>query len=50
MLDKAFDTPNRMPVARGGRQVATREVLPAEMGNLSMEFTRRLSVQTDDAR
>ena len=42
MLDQAFDTPNRMPVARGERQVA-------EMGSLSMEFTRLL-VLTGDAR
>ena len=49
MLNKAFDTPNRMPVARGERQVAPSEVLLAEMGSLSMEFTR-LSVLTGDAR
>ncbi|WPH04051.1 Hypothetical protein R9X50_00693500 [Acrodontium crateriforme] len=56
MLLKAFDTPNRMPItrwdpvtARRGPQQADDVVLVAEIGSLSMEFTR-LSQVTGDAR
>ncbi|KAK3309364.1 glycoside hydrolase family 47 protein [Chaetomium strumarium] len=57
MLYKAFDTPNRMPItrweihaaARGEKQVAPNSVLLAEIGSLSMEFTR-LSILTGDAK
>lgn len=57
MLYKAFDTPNRMPItrwdihaaARGEKQVAPSNVLVAEIGSLSMEFTR-LSMLTGDAK
>jgi mannosyl-oligosaccharide alpha-1,2-mannosidase len=57
MLYKAFDTPNRMPVtrwdlhaaARGEKQVARDSVVLAEIGSLSMEFTR-LSMLTGDSR
>ncbi|KAL2164813.1 hypothetical protein VTH06DRAFT_109 [Thermothelomyces fergusii] len=56
LLYKAFDTPNRMPVARwdlhaaarGARQAAGKALL-AEIGTLSMEFTR-LSVLTGDPK
>ncbi|KAH7126360.1 glycoside hydrolase [Dactylonectria estremocensis] len=48
MLYKAFDTPNRMPVtrwdlnaaAKGAKQTGSPGVLLAEIGSLSMEFTR----------
>ncbi|KAH7161207.1 glycoside hydrolase [Dactylonectria macrodidyma] len=48
MLYKAFDTPNRMPVtrwdvnaaAKGAKQTGATGVLLAEIGSLSMEFTR----------
>lgn len=48
MLYMAFDTPNRMPVtrwdwrntARGGDQQADMHTLLAEMGSLTLEFTR----------
>ena len=47
MLLVAFDTPNRMPVCRWrpqnafkGQQEADSTVLVAEIGSLSMEFTR----------
>jgi mannosyl-oligosaccharide alpha-1,2-mannosidase len=58
MLYKAFDTPNRMPItrwdvhaaARGEKQeAAPTNVLLAEIGSLSMEFTR-LSLLTGDAK
>ncbi|KAF3766958.1 family 47 glycoside hydrolase [Cryphonectria parasitica EP155] len=57
MLYKAFDTPNRMPITRwyvnraaqGERQVADEQVLIAEIGSLTMEFTR-LSLLTGDAK
>ncbi|KAL2153523.1 hypothetical protein VTH82DRAFT_4678 [Thermothelomyces myriococcoides] len=56
MLYKAFDTPNRMPIprwdlhaaARGTKQVAKKALL-AEIGTLSMEFTR-LSMLTGDPK
>ncbi|KAL2200807.1 glycoside hydrolase family 47 protein [Corynascus similis CBS 632.67] len=56
MLYKAFDTPNRMPItrwdlhaaARGEKQVANKGLI-AEVGTLSMEFTR-LSMLTDDPK
>ncbi|KAK5730438.1 hypothetical protein LTR15_000375 [Elasticomyces elasticus] len=47
MLLKAFDTPNRLPITRwkpqqalSGNQEADGVVLVAEIGSLSMEFTR----------
>ncbi|KAL7784920.1 glycoside hydrolase family 47 protein [Trichoderma ceciliae] len=57
MLYKAFDTPNRMPITRwdihaavnGKRQTAGPGVLVAEIGSLSMEFTR-LSMITRDPK
>lgn len=57
MLYKAFDTPNRMPMTRwnihaaieGKRQKASPGVLVAEIGSLSMEFTR-LSMITGDPK
>lgn len=56
MLLKAFDTPNRMPITRwkpqgaiNGEQVADEVVLIAEIGSLTMEFTR-LSQVTGDMR
>ncbi|AEO70296.1 glycoside hydrolase family 47 protein [Thermothielavioides terrestris NRRL 8126] len=57
MLYKAFDTTTRMPItrwdiraaARGERQAAPASVLLAEIGSLSLEFTR-LSMLTGDAR
>ncbi|KAF2147134.1 glycoside hydrolase family 47 protein [Aplosporella prunicola CBS 121167] len=57
MLYKAFDTPNRMPITRwdvmaaaaGIPQEADERVLVAELGSLSLEFTR-LSQLTGDAR
>ncbi|KAH6603172.1 class i alpha-mannosidase [Trichoderma cornu-damae] len=57
MLYKAFDTPNRMPITRwdmhaamdGKRQTASPGVLVAEIGSLSMEFTR-LSMITGDPK
>ncbi|KAF2165083.1 glycoside hydrolase family 47 protein [Zasmidium cellare ATCC 36951] len=56
MLLKAFDTPNRMPITRwkpqdaiNGHQVADEVVLIAEIGSLTMEFTR-LSQVTGDVR
>jgi mannosyl-oligosaccharide alpha-1,2-mannosidase len=56
LLYKAFDTPNRMPISRwdlhaavrGEKQVAN-DALIAEVGSLSMEFTR-LSMLTGDAK
>ena len=55
LLLVAFDTPNRMPITRwnvtfakgGGSQVAPDAVLVAEIGSLSLEFTR-LSQLTGD--
>lgn len=57
MLIKAFDTPNRMPITRwrinsaaaGERQAAPESVLVAEIGSLTMEFTR-LSILTGDPK
>ena len=56
MLLVAFDTPNRMPITRwvwaealGGKQEADEHVLVAEIGSLSIEFTR-LSMVTGDMR
>ncbi|KAL1862843.1 hypothetical protein Daus18300_008340 [Diaporthe australafricana] len=57
MLLKAFDTPNRMPITRwrinsaaaGERQEAPDSVLVAEIGSLTMEFTR-LSILTGDPK
>ncbi|KUI69062.1 Endoplasmic reticulum mannosyl-oligosaccharide 1,2-alpha-mannosidase [Cytospora mali] len=57
MLYKAFDTPNRMPITRwnvnaaaaGERQEAPEAVLVAEIGSLTMEFTR-LSMLTGDPK
>ncbi|KAJ4365896.1 hypothetical protein N0V83_008518 [Neocucurbitaria cava] len=57
MLYHAFDTPNHMPITRfnfraageGKPQVADEQVLIAEIGSLTMEFTR-LSQLTADPR
>lgn len=57
LLYVAFDTPNRMPVtrwnmnaaARGQKQVAGTNVLLAEIGSFSLEFTR-LSILTGDPK
>lgn len=55
MLIVAFDTPNRMPITRWDPYAAlsgpqeTQNVLVAEIGSLSMEFTR-LSLLTGDPR
>lgn len=57
MLYKAFDTPNRMPVTRwlfrpaaeGERQIADQTVLLAEIGSMTMEFTR-LSILTREPK
>ncbi|KAK5109239.1 hypothetical protein LTR62_007221 [Meristemomyces frigidus] len=56
MLFKAFDTPNRLPITRwkpqnavDGRQEAHPVVLVAEIGSLTMEFTR-LSQLTGDPK
>lgn len=57
MLYKAFDTPNRMPITRwpfepaseGQTQVADESVLLAEIGSMTMEFTR-LSLLTGDPK
>lgn len=57
MLYKAFDTPNRMPKTRwnmeaagkGEKMVADEGVLIAEIGSLSMEFTR-LSLLTGEPK
>lgn len=57
MLYAAFDTPNRMPITRwnlqeaasGVKQVAHDNVLLAEIGSFSMEFTR-LSILTGDPK
>ncbi|OMP86029.1 Endoplasmic reticulum mannosyl-oligosaccharide 1,2-alpha-mannosidase [Diplodia seriata] len=57
MLYVAFDTPNRMPITRwnpikaldGLPQEADQTVLVAEIGSLTMEFTR-LSQITDDPK
>ncbi|KAF1946617.1 seven-hairpin glycosidase [Clathrospora elynae] len=57
MLYHAFDTPNHMPVTRwnfraageGKPQVADEQVLLAEIGSLTMEFTR-LSQLTEDPK
>jgi mannosyl-oligosaccharide alpha-1,2-mannosidase len=57
MVYKAFDTPARMPVprwdfqaaARGDRQSNPSQLLLAELGSHTMEFTR-LSILTKDAK
>ncbi|KAI9660453.1 MAG: hypothetical protein M1821_009803 [Bathelium mastoideum] len=57
MLYVAFDTPNRMPITRwnfkaaadGMRQEAHESMLVAELGSLTLEFTR-LSQVTEDPR
>ncbi|PTB63349.1 glycoside hydrolase family 47 protein [Trichoderma citrinoviride] len=57
MLYRAFDTPNRMPITRwdihaamaGKKQTAPPGLLVAEIGSLSMEFTR-LSLITRDPK
>ena len=56
MLIVAFDTPNRMPITRWyprsaltGPQVADQNVLVAEIGSLTLEFTR-LSILTGDPK
>ncbi|KAH8724565.1 glycoside hydrolase [Phaeosphaeriaceae sp. PMI808] len=57
MLYHAFDTPNHMPITRwdlraageGKPQVAHEQVLLAEIGSMTMEFTR-LSQLTGDAK
>ncbi|KAK1088810.1 hypothetical protein LTR48_001174 [Friedmanniomyces endolithicus] len=56
MLLKAFDTPNRLPITRWkpqkalmGNQEADPVVLVAEIGSLTMEFTR-LSQVTGDSK
>lgn len=57
MLYVAFDTPNRMPVLHwdfhaaknGARQEAKTQVLVAELGSLTLEFTR-LSQLTGDPK
>ncbi|GKT59209.1 glycoside hydrolase family 47 protein [Colletotrichum tofieldiae] len=57
MLYKAFDTPNRMPItrwrvgdaAKGEPQKVSNGELVAEIGSLSMEFTR-LSILTGDLK
>jgi mannosyl-oligosaccharide alpha-1,2-mannosidase len=56
MLYVAFDTPNRMPVTRwdwkngalGGPQEAARFSLLAEVGSLTLEFTRLSQLTGDD--
>jgi mannosyl-oligosaccharide alpha-1,2-mannosidase len=55
MLYVAFDTPNRMPILRwkvqaaaaGEAQVAEEGVLVAEIGSLSLEFTRLSQITND---
>ena len=55
MLYVAFDTPNRMPITRwnvqaaaaGEAQVADEGVLLAEIGSLSLEFTRLSQITND---
>ncbi|OAL46285.1 seven-hairpin glycosidase [Pyrenochaeta sp. DS3sAY3a] len=57
MLYHAFDTPNHMPITRwdfraageGKPQIADEQVLLAEIGSMSMEFTR-LSQLTSDPK
>nr|POE85180.1 putative mannosyl-oligosaccharide alpha-1,2-mannosidase [Quercus suber] len=56
MLYSAFDTPNRIPntrwdfhsAAAGNRQEANDGILSAELGTLSLEFTRLSQVTRDD--
>jgi mannosyl-oligosaccharide alpha-1,2-mannosidase len=55
MLYFAFDTPNRMPItrwnfkaaARGATQIAPEGILLAELGSLTLEFTRLSQVTGD---
>jgi mannosyl-oligosaccharide alpha-1,2-mannosidase len=52
MLYEAFDTPNRLPITRWskiGAEVAAGDTLIAEIGSLSLEFTR-LSQLTGDTK
>lgn len=52
MLYRSFDTPNRMPIIRwhmSGVEVASSNTLLAELGSLSLEFTR-LSQLTGDPK
>ncbi|KAK4548668.1 hypothetical protein LTR36_009579 [Oleoguttula mirabilis] len=56
MLYAAFDTPNRMPITRwdfhkaasGERQTADDGVLVAEIGSLTLEFTRLSQITNDN--
>lgn len=56
MLYHAFDTPNRMPITRwdfhkaasGEQQLADDGVLVAEIGSLTLEFTRLAQITRDD--
>jgi mannosyl-oligosaccharide alpha-1,2-mannosidase len=55
LLYKAFDTPNRMPITRwkfrnaaeGTPQIASEDMLVAEIGSLTLEFTRLSQVSGD---
>jgi len=55
MLYMSFDTPNRMPItrwdfkaaARGAAQVAPEGILVAELGSLTLEFTRLSQLSGD---
>lgn len=55
MLYVAFDTPNRMPITRwnftsaasGARQTAPESILLAELGSLTLEFTRLSQLSGD---
>ena len=55
MLYAAFDTPNRMPICRwdvhraaaGEKQAASEGVLVAEIGSLTLEFTRLAQITQD---
>jgi len=52
MLYASFDTPNRMPVLHWrklGVEIASGETLLAELGSMSLEFTR-LSILTGDVK
>lgn len=56
MLYVAFDTPNRMPVTRwdwengalGGEQISDSHTLVAEVGSMTLEFTRLSQLTRDD--
>lgn len=55
MIYAAFDTPNRLPIlrwdfhaaARGDKQVSPDHIILAEIGSLSMEFTRLSQITND---